>query len=78
MWIYRKNMADGSVAAAIMNYSGKDKSREFTVNKLLGSQATGATVTNVWQHTTATHTGSDKLLLQLKPHQTIVLRIKAN
>jgi alpha-galactosidase len=77
IWIYRKAMADGSVAVAIMNYSGKDKSREFVLSKLLGRQAATATVTDVWQHTTATRTGNDKLLLQFKPHQTIVLRIKA-
>lgn len=72
IWLYKKNLSDGSVAVALLNTTKKQKQFELKATQI-GLQGSH-TVRDVWQHTV---TGEIKqsLNLDIDSHQTIVLRI---
>ncbi len=70
IWVYRKNLKDGSVAIAVFNKSKKEKKFDLKEAQL---NLTGTyTARDVWQHSEM-GTLKNKLNLSLNPHETIVL-----
>ncbi|MCW5908295.1 MAG: putative Ig domain-containing protein [Chitinophagales bacterium] len=73
IWLYKKNLKDGSVAVAVFNTSKKEKQFELTLEQL---GLTGTHIAHdVWQHTEAGIL-KDKMPLTVKGNETVVLRIK--
>lgn len=72
IWVYKKNLNDGSIAVAVFNTSKGEKKFDL-VTALLGIQG-NYTARDVWQHTEAGIV-KDKVTLHLKPHQTVVLKL---
>lgn len=73
IWVYKKNLSDGSAAVAILNTTNKPK--EFAIsNAMLGLQG-NYTLRDVWQHAPV-GTLQQPTTFTIQSHQTIVLHLK--
>jgi len=72
-WIYKKTLSDGSFAVAVFNTSGKQKKYDLK-SALLGLEGTHI-ARDIWQHIEAGIL-KESLTLEVKGHETVVLRIK--
>lgn len=75
IWVYRKNLKDGSVAIALFNKSKKERKFDWKTTQpyLKGTY----TACDVWQHTESEPL-KNTLKLTLKPHETMVLRLTSS
>lgn len=73
IWLYQKNMSDGSVVVALLNPSKKTKQFDLK-SSALGLEGTYS-AEDIWQHNKA-GTLKDKIQLTLKGHETVVLKLK--
>ncbi len=71
--VYLKHLADGSMAVAVFNTTKQERKIELHSDWLKAQGSFSAY--DVWQHKTV-GTLKDRLPLTLKPHQTIVLKLK--
>ncbi len=75
VWLYKKNLNDGSVAVAVFNTTKSQKKLDLK-SSLLGLQGTYV-ASDVWQHKSAGIL-KDKLELTMKGHETLVLKLEKN
>jgi alpha-galactosidase len=73
IWVYRKNLSDGSVAVALFNATKKEKKFDLK-SSAIGLEGTYA-AEDVWQHINAGIL-KESIELSLKGHETVVLRLK--
>jgi|ERR1043165_3012392 alpha-galactosidase len=72
VWLFRKNLKDGSVAVAVFNTSKKEKKFDLTAKAIdLNGEFTAK---DVWKHASA-GTLKESMPLTLKGHETIVLKL---
>ena len=74
VWLYKKNLSDGSVAVTVFNTTKQEKKYDLqpSVLNLNGTYVTR----DVWEHTEAGIL-KDKMQLTLKAHETIVLKMES-
>lgn len=73
IWLYQKNLSDGSVVVALLNPAKKTKQFDLK-SSALGLEGTYS-AEDIWQHNKA-GTLKDKIQLSIKGHETIVLKLK--